>query len=79
MYFLQKRSENISNLPELDSKRTPLKYRSAVLTTLYHVEEEFTNHEIKEKEENDTQAKTGKASKRSNNKMQRTVKSNKNV
>lgn len=48
MYFHQRRSENISNLPELDSKRTTLKYRSAVLTTFYH-EEGFRDHEIKKR------------------------------
>jgi len=50
-----------------------------VLTTFYHEEEGFTDHEMKEKEENDTQSKTGKASNRSDNKMQRTGKSNKYV
>jgi hypothetical protein len=49
-----------------------------VLTTFYH-EEGFTDHEIKEKAENDTQSKPEKASNRSNNEMQLTVRSNKNM
>jgi hypothetical protein len=50
-----------------------------VLTTFYQEEEGSTDREIKDKEENDTQSRTGKASKRSNYKTQRIVKSNKNV
>jgi hypothetical protein len=50
MYFLSRISENISKLPELDSKRTPVKYRSGVLTTVYQEEEEgSTDREIKGK------------------------------